>query len=497
MNQIRNTLLAFALILILQVGLLGQRAINAGLNEIINTAISESPSQLLAKTRLSNEYWQYVGFKSTFKPQLSFNAILPSLSRSIDAIPLPDGSEAFVNRSFMRNDVGIQLSQVVPQTGGRVFVSSGLNRLDLFRTTSQNYSRSYLTNAISIGFNQPIFQFNQWGWMRKINDIEYAQSKQRYIEETEEIIYDATNLYFDLYISKLDLSQANRNKAYLDSLSEIADGRFVVGRISETDMLQIRLSAKNANAELNRIELEVQNKNEELRNFLGITEEVRFELNDPQNIPDYTIEIEKALEEAERNRTRTADFRLRLLRAEMDLDETEKSSGINLSLNGSFGLSQSGNNVGDAYRDLLDQESITLSVNIPIADWGRRKAQREIARSNLELEQLQVEQDRISFQREIIVNVEQFDLKRRQLELAKESFDIGTARLNIAKNRYNIGKIDVTNLNIAIQEHESARQRYYAALWTLRRAHHEIRLLTLYDFVLDRTITVDTGRSNF
>jgi outer membrane protein TolC len=470
-----------------------QRTIEANLNEIINTAITESPSKLLAKTRLSNEYWQYIGFNSTFKPQLSFEAILPSLSRAIDAISLPDGSEAFVNRSFMRNDVGIQLSQVVPQTGGRVFVSSGLNRLDLFQTNAQNYNRSYLSNPISIGFNQPIFQFNQWGWMRRINEIEYQQSKQGFIEETEEIIYDAMNLYFDLYISKLDLQQAQRNKVYLDSLSRIADGRFGVGRISETDMLQIRLGAKNANAGLNRIELEVQNKNEQLRNYLGIKEEVRFELDAPERIPRYDIDEEKALAEAEKNRTRTADFRLRLLRAEMEMEETEKSSGINLSLNGSFGLSQSGGSISDVYRDLLDQESITLSISIPIADFGRRKAQREIARSNYELEQLQVEQDQISFQREIIVNVEQFDLKRRQADLAKESFDIATERLNIAKNRYNIGKIDVTNLNIAIQEHEAARQGYYAALWTLRRAHHEIRLLTLYDFILNRTIIADTS----
>ncbi|NNF34698.1 MAG: TolC family protein [Saprospiraceae bacterium] len=468
-----------------------QRIIEADLTEIINAAVTESPSKLLAKTRLSNEYWQYINFNSTFKPQLSFDATLPFLSRSIDAIPLPDGSEAFVNRSFMRNNVGISLRQVIPQTGGTVFVNTGLSRIDLFETNAQDYSRSYLSTPISIGFNQPIFQFNRFKWMRQITEIEYEQSKQQYIEETEEIIYDAVNLYFDLYISKLDLEQALRNKTYLDSISEVADGRFEVGRISETEMLQIRLSAKNANAQVNAIELDVQNKNEQLRNYLGVKEEIQFELDIPQNIPSYDIEMETALRQAEQNRSRTAEFRLRLLNAEMDLDETVKSSGVRLSLNGSFGLTQSANNLGDAYVDLLDQETVTLSLSVPIADWGRRQSQREIARSNLELEQLQVEQDRITFQREIIVNVEQFNLKKRQLALAEESFDIATQRLNIAKSRYGIGKIDVTNLNIAIQEHENARQAFYAALWDLRRAHHEIRLLTLYDFEVNLPITVE------
>jgi outer membrane protein TolC len=467
-----------------------QRIIEADLNDIVSAAVSESPSKLLAETRLSNGYWQYVGFNSNFKPQLSFNAVFPNINRRIDAIPLPDGSEAFVNRSFMNTSAGVRLSQLVPKTGGRLFVSTELSRLDLFDTESQNYSKAFLSTPISIGFSQPIFQFNAFKWTRQINDLEFNQSKQRYAEETEEIIYDAVNLYFDLYISKINLEQAIRNKSYLDSLSVTSEGRFEVGRISETEMLQVQLGAKNANAQVNLLELEVQNKNESLRNYLGIDEEIVFNLDIPVNIPDYSIDFETALREAEKNRSQTTEFRLRLLQAEMDLDEVNKANGINLSLNGSFGLTKSGASYGDAYRDLLDQESITLSLNVPLADWGRSQAQREIARSNLELERLQIDQDRITFEREIAVNVEQFSLKRKQLDLAIESLEIAEKRLNISKNRYNIGKIDVTNLNIAIQEHESARQAYYSALWALRRAHHEIRLLTLYDFVEKRTILV-------
>lgn len=467
-----------------------QLTINANLDEIIETAITKSPSQLLAKTRLSNEYWQYVGFNSTFKPQLSFNAIVPNLNRRIDAIALPDGSEAFINRSFMNTSVGVQLGQVIPQTGGRLFISTDLERIDLFETQSQVASKAFLSTPISIGFSQPIFDFNNFRWLKEIRALEYDQSKQAYQEEEEEIIYDVVNLYFDLYIEKINLQQAYRDQNYLDSLATTAIGRFSVGRISETEMLQVQLSAKNAVATVNSLELEVQNKNESLRNYLGIQEEVIFELESPENIPEYNIDLQKALAEAEINRSQTTEFRLRLLRAEMDLEEVNKSSGINISLNGSFGLTQSGGSVGDAYKSLLDQERITLSVNIPIADWGRTKAQKEIAKSNLDLEQLQVKQDKISFQREITVNVEQFKLKKKQLALAIEALEIAGKRLDITKSRYNIGKIDVTNLNIAIQENESARQAYYTALWALKQAHHEIRLLTLYDFALDRSISV-------
>ena len=62
---------------------------------------------------------------------------------------------------------------------------------------------------------------------------------------------------------------------------------------------------------------------------------------------------------------------------------------------------------------------------------------------------------------------------------------IGTKhKLTILKKPtvFNIGKVDVTNLNIAIQEEQGAQQAYYTTLWDLWRAHYTIRNLTLYDF---------------
>jgi len=93
-----------------------------------------------------------------------------------------------------------------------------------------------------------------------------------------------------------------------------------------------------------------------------------------------------------------------------------------------------------------------------------------------------VQQDRISFERTILVTVEQFELKRDQLQLSEEALEIALKRLDIAKKRYQIGKVTVTDLNIAIQEEQSARQRYFSTLWDLWRTHYTIRNLTLFDF---------------
>ncbi len=458
-----------------------QRKIDIDLNTVIRLAQGEAPAALIAETRLSNNYWRYQSILADFRPQLSFRATIPDLNRTIDNIIVPDGTEIFINRSLMQSSAGIQMSQRVSRTGGLFYASSNLRRIDIFGQPTGTLS-SYLSAPMTFGFQQPLFQFNADKWQRQIEQLNFDIAKKAYAEEREQIAYDAVELFFTLYVSQLNLAEANRLKAYSDSLYDISQGRFEVGRIAETDLLQIELRARNAEAEAANEELNLQAANENLRIFLGIRDNVSFNLFDPETIPQYDIEPQLALAQAKRYRSQTAGFAARLMQAEMNLEEAQRSGGLNVDLSGFFGLSQTGASLGSAYRNPIDNERLTLGLQVPIADWGKQRARREIARSNLELTRQIVEQENITFERQIVLRVQQMDLKRSQHVLAGRAAEVALKRVDIAKNRYQIGKIDVTELNIALNEYDAARRAYIQALWNLWTAHYEIRNLTLYDF---------------
>lgn len=458
-------------------------SVQMSLEEAILIAQKEAPASLIAETRLSNNYWRYQLFQADLKPNITVNAILPQLNRGIEAIILPDGSSEFIPRSLMTTEVGLQLFQVVPQTGGFIFAGVDVSRIDLFKTSAFGGSQSYRSTPISFGFNQPLFQFNPYKWERPLRSLEFEESKKLYAEERESIAYDVVNLFFDLYIAQLNLADAQRQKIYADSLYEISQGRFGVGRIAETDLLQIELRSRNAETIAAAEQLNRQTANQRLRNFLGISEDVEFNLGAPQELPDYEIDADKALAEARTNRSKTTEFRRRLMEVERDVDEAKRPPGFDVSIRGSLGLSQTGPTLGDAFQRPIDQERITLSLAVPIADWGKTKAQQAIAQSNLELTKRIVDQENVDFEREVSLKVQQFGLIKRQLELADRAREVAQQRLEIAKNRYEIGKIDVTDLNIALNENDDSRRQYYQALSALWVAHYEIRNLTLYDFL--------------
>jgi outer membrane protein TolC len=468
-----------------------QKVYELTLDEVIGIARSESPDMKLAETRLNNTLWQYRSFQADFKPQIQLNATLPGLNRSIDNVILPDGREDFISRSLMRNTLSISLSQPIVATGGQVFLTTGLRRLDVFKTDLNPASLSYLSTPISLGFFQPLRGYNELKWDKKIEPLRYQENKRLFNESKEQAAATASDLFFDLLIAQLNLEAAEKNKINSDTLYQVSQGRFGVGRIAETDLLQIELSVMNANAALASANLNAQTANEELRSFLGITENADFQLYPPSTIPTNQVDSEEALRYAMQNRSQILGFERRALQVAANLDRAKKSNGFQVNIEGQFGLSGTGNSFGSAYDGLIDQEVVTLGIQVPIADFGKARSRIEVARSNQDLELLNIAQERISFERRIRLQVGQFDLLRNQVALGDKAYEVALRREEITRKRYLIGKLSIIELNLAVREMDEARRQYMASLRDFWIGYYELRRLTLFDFVTGEKLFVE------
>lgn len=477
-----------------QLGLSQPDTLRAGLSEIVGMAIGGAPDVQIAQTAVRNNFWRYQSFLADYKPQISFGATLPNLNRSIQPITLPDGSEAFINRALMSNSVNLSLEQDVALTGGSIFAQTGLERIDIFRTASNDGSISYLSTPVAIGFQQPLFQYNALKWEREVQPLLYEEAQRAYSEDMENVAYDAALLFFDVLIAQLNLEAARRDKRDADTLLAISRGRFEVGRIAETELLQIELSAMNADASLANNALSLQTSTEALRNFLGIEEAVYFIPQTPENIPVFTVDAEQALQLAKANRSETVAFQRRMKQAEQEVARAKGTTGPSANVSGYFALSQTANAFNNAYSDPLDQERLNISLNVPIADWGKARSRIEIARSNQELTALQVQQSRIAFEREILVKVQQFDLQRQQVSLALRAYEVAQKQLDITRQRYRVGKIAIADLNISIGQEANARVAYANALRNFWLAYYDLRRLTLFDFEQQRSLRRENAR---
>ena len=167
----------------------------------------------------------------------------------------------------------------------------------------------------------------------------------------------------------------------------------------------------------------------------------------------------------------------------------KKNAGISASLSGSYGVSNSAYNFPGIYDNPDVEQVIKLNVSIPILDWGRSASSIKLAESQRDLAIFDVEKDKKDFERGIVVQVEQFGLLKDQLITAEEADKVAGNGYKIALKKFQNGEISITDLNISLEEREKAKRDYIGSLQYYWMAYYNLRILTLYDFEMDRKIS--------
>ena len=455
------------------------------LQQVVDLAKEQSLSAKQASTQLENRYWQYRTFKSNYKPQLGLSGTLPDYNRAITPVTQNDGTEMYRRRSLSTSSLDLSLNQNIGLTGGSVFMSSQLQRIDIF---GEQRGNNYLANPFVIGFNQPLFRYNDLNWAKKIEPLRYQESRKQFIEDMESVGLQASELFFNLLLAQINFEIAQTSLANTDTLYKISVGRFNLGKIAENDLLQMELGLMNSRNNVAQGELDVQLGTLRLRNFLNLKGNEEIILIEPTTIPEFNIDLQQAISEARANRKQMLEFERYKLEADRDVARAKGENRLNANLVASYGLTQSAILAENAYIEPLDQQRLQVGFQIPIVDWGRARSQIRTAEANRELVELNVSQAEQNFEQEIILLTTQFAMYREKLKIAIQSDTIAQKRLEISMQRYLIGKIGILDLNVALDERIQAKRSYVNALRDFWTSYYDLRRKTLFDFEMMREI---------
>jgi len=77
------------------------------------------------------------------------------------------------------------------------------------------------------------------------------------------------------------------------------------------------------------------------------------------------------------------------------------------------------------------------------------------------------------------------------LSISKKAQEIAIKSYEITQKRYILGKIQITDLNISLEEKDRAILNYLNSLSRFWSDYYTLRRLTLYDFILNKRITTE------
>ncbi|MDH8701245.1 outer membrane protein TolC [Dysgonomonadaceae bacterium PH5-43] len=456
------------------------------LQDVIDLALKQSPDILNARHTFRSKYWAYVSYKANYLPSLNFSST-PYFNHSINAITQSDGTETYVSQNQLRTNAKLSIDQNIALTGGTLSLYTNLDRIDAL----DNKTHTYKSTPIQIYYTQPLFGYNSLKWDKMIEPLRFEEAKKNYVEMREAVAVKAVSKFFNLALAQSNVKSAEINYENAKTLYSYAQGRYNIGTISENEILQLEINMLSAETSLMNYSLLLDDYMEDLRSYLRISDTHLISLIIDDQISLKQIDMTSALQHSIENSPDMIYIERIKKESDNNVAYVKGNTGFRANLGLQFGLAQTSRDLEQAYRNLKNEQIISVSISFPILDWERDKGKVEVAKSSRDLIYAQAEQDRKDFEMNIIKLVKQFNLQPNTLSVAYKQDQTAEKRSEVARSLYMSGKSTILDLNSSIEEKDSARRNYINTIFNYWHLYYTLRMYTLYDFEKDIIITED------
>jgi outer membrane protein TolC len=426
-------------------------------------------------------YWEYRAYKANRLPSMSLNLMPAQYYRYItQRYDSNQDVDVYREQQMFSASGGLSIQQNFDLTGGTFYIDS---ELEYMRNFGYTKSTQFSSIPIRIGYQQSLLGFNPFRWERKIEPLKFEKAKKTFLYNRESISEEVVRYFFALASAQADLELAKEQVASCDTLYKIGLQRQKIAAISRADLLTLQLDKVNAQNTLENAQITMKRAMTALALYLNLDKNTQIKLELPGKPKVLNISAEEALSKAQENNPTYLEQRQSVLEAEREVNRSKMESRFNASVNASIGFNQVANELNNAYRKPLQQDLVSVSVSIPLVDWGVRKGRLNMAKNNLNVTRIAARQQEQSVEEEVMMTVNDFNIQQRLINSAEEALDLAILAYEQTRQRFIIGKADVNSLTLALNRQQEAQKNYLASLQNYWMNYYKIRKLTLHDFV--------------
>ncbi len=458
-----------------------QRTIS--LDECLQIAHKQSPTLFEAQRKYEIARGNARAQALSLRTQVDLTIAAPIYTDNTTPYPdLTTGLTDLFTESITQIGPGLSISQPIAWTGGTLSITGNLYHQTQLGTTGPALNQYFGGGNIAI--NQPIFKANELAITAHESDMALEDARAQYATQWASLNFSIKNLFYTLYQAEEQLQIQQDEVAASQSNFDLADNKFKAGLIAEVDKLQLEADLASAQTDLFNNERLCAAAQRDLEIALGLSfgDSLKARLDTLPEV-NITIDRESAVQSALANREDVLSARQSITLSEDNLAKTGNERTIYASLSGSIGATT-------PYVTSLSQiaenpylnRSLTLSITIPVFDWGAHAAKMDAFQSAIDLSQTSLSLKEQEVRQEVLSAIDQIEAAKKQVEVAKKSVAVAEKAYSLSRDRFDAGKITSQDLTLAQQRVTHARISALTAEVAEHLALADLTQKTLFDY---------------
>ena len=477
-KQIRLIVLAFIFVGAGSLAVQAQDALT--LDKALNVAESSSPdlqqSLLNLERYQKNLEAQRAALKSRFS--LEVNPVDYSKQRRFDTRV----SEWYTNENFQTNAI-FTISQPILPTDGTISLNNDFGWRNSNSTLSSTQTESQVFyNNLYLNLNQPVFTYNRLKLQLRQLELSFENANISYAMQRLNLEKNVTQFFYNVYMAQMNLNISREELANTQKSYDIIVNKVDAGLAAKEELYQAELNLSTSKSTVQNDEVTFENAKDQLKLYLGMDLDQDIIILADVTANAVPVNLDLAINNGLESRMELRQREIDIENSQFSLIETKALNEFKGEINLRMGITGDNRYLSDIFQNPTTSPSVTIGFNIPIFDWGEKKARVAAAQADIKSQELNSSQQK----KQIVVDIRQvyrnIQNQLNQIEIARQNERNAQLTYEINLERYQNGDLTGMDLNLYQTQLSQNKIAYSQALINYKIELLNMKIQSLYDF---------------
>lgn len=418
---------------------------------------------------------------------------------SLDVTPMDFSRQRVFNDFFStwntnedyNSFANFSISQPITATDGTISLNNRFGYRDNFSEAQDIRTKTYFNNLF-LQLDQPIFTYNRNKLQLAELELNLENAQLSNAMQLLTLERNVTQVFYSFYQAQNNVEIAQDEYENQLISYDITKNKVDADLLAEEELYQAELNLATSKSTLENADVTLNNAADDFKLTIGMdlseTVEVQVDINFITQKVDLNQAIQNGLSQRMELRQRSIDVE----RSQFELIRTnalnEFKGTVSLSL-GVFGDNAQFQNV---YEAPTNNPRVAISFNIPLWDWGEKKARLAAATANQQITEIDLENEKNNITiniRKVYRNLQNLET---QIEIAQQNVKNAELTYEINLERYQNGDLTSMDLNQFQNQLSDKKSSLANSLINYKIELLNLKIQSLYDFENNQPVVPQT-----
>lgn len=409
------------------------------LEAALQVAQEKSPALQKSTLELKQSYFGLKSAKLASWSTVDLRLVTPQIKKEYTIVYTDSGSK-YITVDNILYSTEFKITQPIIWTDSKL---SLINTIDA--TRDLGYIKNYKGN-LSIQLEQPLFTYNKQSVGLEKAEIQLTIAEKNYLANQQDIIFQVKSAYFDWFKAIQFVRIAESELEQVKSSYDLAKKKFDSGIIAEVEVLKLEVDYATSQNDVYQKKTSALSAENRLKILLGMPLEENISAPSEINLKQIKIGTESILPEALKNRPEIDNAQKYLRLQEISVIETDAQREFNMSLVLGVGLTKADADLARITNNPNRSQDVSLTLTVPIWDWGRNSAQVQSQRAVYDSRQIDVSEAKKNLVNEINNLTESYLAAESRLKILEKTVSLAQKSYDISYQKFRSGNLSSEEL---------------------------------------------------